>query len=66
MSGSRSTHGRDEKCVQYFFEKPEGKRHSEDLGVDGRIMLEWILGKLGEEVSTGFIWLRVGTSGGLL
>jgi hypothetical protein len=27
--------------------KPEGKRrdHSEDLGVDGRIILEWILGK---------------------
>jgi hypothetical protein len=25
--------------------KPEGKNHSEDLGVDGKIILEWILGK---------------------
>jgi hypothetical protein len=25
--------------------KPEGKRRLEDLGVDGRIILEWILGK---------------------
>jgi hypothetical protein len=25
--------------------KYEGKNYSEDLGVDGRITLEWILGK---------------------
>jgi hypothetical protein len=25
--------------------KPEGKRSLEHLGVDGRIILEWILGK---------------------
>jgi hypothetical protein len=25
--------------------KPEGKKHTEDLGVDGNIILEWILGK---------------------
>jgi hypothetical protein len=24
--------------------KPERKNHSEDLGVDGKIILEWILG----------------------
>jgi hypothetical protein len=27
--------------------KPEGKDHSEDLGVDGRIILDWMLGKQG-------------------
>jgi hypothetical protein len=26
-------------------EKPAGGDHSEDPGVDGRIILEWILGK---------------------
>jgi hypothetical protein len=25
--------------------KPKGRDHSEDLGEDGRIVLEWILGK---------------------
>jgi hypothetical protein len=38
----------------------------EDLGVDGKILLEWILEKYGEKVWTGFMWLRIGTSGGLL
>jgi hypothetical protein len=33
----------------------------DDLGADGKI-LKWILGKLGENVWTGFIWLRMGTS----
>jgi hypothetical protein len=35
----------------------------EDLGIDGKIVLEWILGKQGVKVWTGFILLRIGTSG---
>jgi hypothetical protein len=35
--------GSDEKCLQNFSQK--GRDHAEDLGVDGRIILEWILGK---------------------
>jgi hypothetical protein len=50
------THRRDEKCVQNFGRKKlKGRDHSEDLGVDGRIILEWILGKYGGKVWTGFI-----------
>jgi hypothetical protein len=43
-----------------------GRDHSKYLGVDGRIMLEWILGKLRGKVWMGCIWLRTRTSGGLL
>jgi len=34
----------------------------EDISVDEKITLEWILGKLGGRVWTGLIWLRIGTS----
>jgi hypothetical protein len=38
----------------------------EDPGVDGRIILEWILEKRDGGAWTGSIWLRIGTDGGLL
>jgi hypothetical protein len=44
----------------------KGRDHCEDLGVDGRIILECMLGKYGERVWTGFMWFRIETSGGLL
>jgi len=40
--------------------------HLEELDVDGKIILEWILGKQNVIVWTGFIWIRIGTSGGIL
>jgi hypothetical protein len=43
----------------------KGKDHSEDLGVEGRKILKWILGRQGLGVWTGFIWLRKGTRGGI-
>jgi hypothetical protein len=43
--------------------KLEGKCHLEVLVVDGRIILKWITDV---RVWTGFIWLRIGTNGGLL
>jgi len=38
----------------------------EDIGVNGRIMLKLIFKKWDGEANTGLIWLRIGTSGGLL
>jgi hypothetical protein len=46
MGGACSTHRSDEKCIRDFGrKKPEGKGHSEDPGVGGKIILKWILGK---------------------
>jgi hypothetical protein len=41
----------------------KGRDHSE--GVDGRILLKCFLGKQGGTMCTGFIWLRIETSGRL-
>jgi hypothetical protein len=37
-----------------------------DINVRGRIILKWILDRKDGVVRTGFIWLRIGTSGGPL
>jgi hypothetical protein len=34
--------------------------------IGGRIILEWILEKKGGKLWFAFIWLRIGTGGGLL
>jgi hypothetical protein len=44
-------------------ENVKEKVQSEDLGIDERIILEWIMGG---KVWTGSIWLWVGSSGRLL
>jgi hypothetical protein len=45
--------------------KLEGKNHLQDLGIDGRIVLRWILGKYDFGL-IGFTWFRIRTDGGLL
>jgi hypothetical protein len=51
----------------FWCKSPKERDHSEDRGVDGRIGSKLILERLaGEGVRNGFIWHRVGTSGGLL
>jgi hypothetical protein len=52
--------------IIFLLENLTGRNHVEDLGVDGKIILNWILGKKPGRVWTGFIWLRIGTSGGPL
>jgi hypothetical protein len=40
-------------------------RHFEDLGVEEKIILKWILNNWDEKEETGLIWLRIRTDGGL-
>jgi hypothetical protein len=44
----------------------KGRDHWEDLGVGGRITLRWTLGRQGSMGRTGFSWLRIWSSSGLL
>jgi hypothetical protein len=40
-----------------------GKYERNSLGIDGKIILEWIFGILCGKVWNGVIWLRIETSG---
>jgi len=52
--------------TKFWSQNLKGINHSEDLGIDGKIILEWIVGKQGGKVWPGFIWLKVGISDRLL
>jgi hypothetical protein len=53
------------KAYTIFVGKQEEKNNSKDKGVGGRITLKRVLGNQGRDGRIGFIWLRVGTGGGL-
>jgi hypothetical protein len=59
MGEKRNTH----KILAAKYERID---YVKDLGVNGKIILKWILGKQGGKIWTGCIWLRIGTSGRLL
>jgi hypothetical protein len=42
------------------------REHSEDVNVDWRIILKWIVERADERVWTVFVLLRIGTSDGIL
>jgi len=46
--------------------KPERKSHSEDIDVDGNIILEWILGIWDGKLRKRYIWVWSRTSARLL
>ena len=58
--------GRKEVYTGFWCGNLRESDHLEYPGVDGRIMLRWIVRKWDWEAWTGLIWLRIGTGGGLL
>jgi hypothetical protein len=54
MGGACSVHGVMRYAYRIFIGKPEGKKPLGILGVDGRIILKWILWKKGLE------WIHMG------
>ena len=54
----------EEKCIQVWWGKVRERDHSEDQGLDGRIILRWIFRMWDVWAWTGSIWLRIGTGGG--
>jgi hypothetical protein len=52
--------------TNFLSENFKGRDHAEDLSVDKRIVLKWILGKYDGKVWTASVWLRMETSGWLL
>jgi hypothetical protein len=45
ISGAHGTHGRDEKWYKIFIGKPEKSLTIKQFGIDGIIILRYILGK---------------------
>jgi hypothetical protein len=60
MGRACSTKGGEEEEIQ------KERDHWEDQDVGGWTILKWILERWGGMVGIGSIWLRIGTSGGLL
>jgi hypothetical protein len=58
--GRRGTH------IGYWWESQKEGDHWEDQDVGGWTILKWFLERQDGIVWIGLIWLRIGTSGGLL
>ena len=61
MGGIYHVWGREEVNVGFYCRNQGEGDHLEDPGVEGRIIIKWILKKWIESM-----WLRTGTGGGLL
>jgi hypothetical protein len=54
------------KAYQILFRKSKGRDHLENLGIGWKVISEWGIKKYYLMLWSVFIWLKAGTSGGLL
>jgi len=67
MGGSRGTHGVERASAhRVWWGDPRERDRLEDLGVEGRIIMQWAFKKWEGKAWTGLTWLRIGTGCGLL
>jgi len=64
MGETFSTYGERRGVYRVSWGNLRKRGHLEDPGVDGRIILRWILRKRYVGAWTGSRWLRIGTVGG--
>jgi hypothetical protein len=68
--GKRKGHvarmGRRGMHIGYWWENQKERDHWKDQDVGGGTILKWILERYAGMVWIGLIWLRIGTSGGIL
>jgi hypothetical protein len=62
MRGTGSTHGRHQQWLQSFLSvNLNGGHHLENLSVDSRMILKWMLNNWGLRMLTGIFWHKIGT-----
>jgi hypothetical protein len=66
MGRACSKHGKRSTDVRFWWGSRKLGNHYEDVHIGGTIIKNGVLEKYDRVVWTGFIWLRIGTSEGLL
>jgi hypothetical protein len=46
--------------MKLWLKSLKGRNYSDDLGIDGKTILKYVLQKYGMSVWAGFIWSRIG------
>jgi hypothetical protein len=55
-----------ETHIKFQSENLKERNHLRQVCINGMLIFKWILSKVDVKLRTGFIWFRIGTSGGIL